>query len=179
MHGLQFNEVPTLIIQKHFRILQKLNKTTQNAVVRHHNGLHFKVFKYFSFFFSRPVMKHCCTAVSPSEVRVTTSYLWGTLGQARGPTAPRGTEPPLAPMPPPCHQGAAARCLGQSSSAWCEEKRKQGGGHSEPEALSQPAEDKGDEARLTFKPTKLNSFVKFVRDCPVESSCFEIHEENN
>lgn len=109
----------------------------------------------------------------PSEVSFKTSYLWGILGQARGPTAPRGTEPPSAPMPPPCHPGAAARCLGRSSSAWCEGKGKQASRHFEPKALSQPAEDKDVEARPTPKQTKPNSFEKYVRSCPVESSRFE------
>lgn len=78
-------------------------------------------------FSNRPVMKYYHTAVSMSERRIMISYLWGILGRAQGPTAPLGTEPLLALMPPPCHQGAAARCLGQSSSAWCYKKQEHGG----------------------------------------------------
>lgn len=49
-------------------------------------------------------------------------YLWDSLDQGLGLTALRGTARRLALMPPPCHLGAAARCLGQSSSAWIKDE---------------------------------------------------------
>lgn len=51
------------------------------------------------------------------------SYQSGTLDQALGQTAPHDTGLQSAQMQPPCHPGAAARCHGQSSSAYTAEDK--------------------------------------------------------
>lgn len=104
-------------------------------------------------------------AISHSEPWNMVSYQWGILGRERGPTTPRDTGPPLAPMPPPCHLGAAARCRGQSSSACCQGMGENGRFWSETEALSHPGVKKGgtirrpNEARQMDrkKQTKMNN----------------------
>lgn len=94
-----------------------------NTLGTSNSSHHWFFFKFLFLFWGleRKVTKYCWKAVSSKSIEWNmVSYPWGILGQARGLTAPRGTEPLLAPMPPPCHLEAAVRCLGQSSSAWWE-----------------------------------------------------------